>query len=80
AWEAQKRLHHRYRHLSGRIGKPKAITAVSRELVGFVLVDRPGCSEGQRRVIHGEWCRSGPRSAASPRTLDQNYAIVNSRF
>jgi transposase len=36
AWEAQKRLHHRYRHLSGRIGKPKAITAVSRELAGFV--------------------------------------------
>jgi transposase len=36
AWEAQRRLHHRYRHLSGRIGKPKAITAVSRELAGFV--------------------------------------------
>lgn len=36
AWETQLRLHHRYRHLSGRIGKPKTITAVARELAGFV--------------------------------------------
>ena len=33
---AQARLHHRYRHLSGRIGTNKAIIAVARELAGFV--------------------------------------------
>ncbi len=36
SWRAQQRLHLRYRHLSGRIGRPKAITAVARELAGFV--------------------------------------------
>jgi transposase len=36
SWRAQVRLHHRYRHLSARLGRPKAITAVSRELAGFV--------------------------------------------
>ena len=36
SWRAQKRLHHRYRHLSARLGRPKALTAVSRELAGFV--------------------------------------------
>lgn len=36
AWKAQHRLHHRYRHLSSRLGRPKALTAVSRELAGFV--------------------------------------------
>lgn len=36
SWRAQIRLHHRYRHLSARLGRPKAITAVSRELAGFV--------------------------------------------
>jgi transposase len=36
SWRTQMRLHHRYRHLSGRLGRPKAITAVSRELAGFV--------------------------------------------
>ena len=38
AWEAQRRLHHRYTHLT-RVGKKKsqvAITAVARELTGFV--------------------------------------------
>jgi transposase len=37
AWKAQHRLHKRYRRLSGR-GKPhgKVITAVARELVGFI--------------------------------------------
>lgn len=37
AWTAQHRLHHRYRQLTGR-GKPKqhVITAVGRELTGFV--------------------------------------------
>ncbi len=37
AWTAQHRLHARYRHLSGK-GKPipKVITAVGRELLGFV--------------------------------------------
>jgi len=36
AWKAQVRLHLRYRHLAGRIGIPKAVTAVARELAGFV--------------------------------------------
>jgi len=38
AWEAQRRLHHRYQHLT-RVGKKKsqvAVTAVARELSGFV--------------------------------------------
>jgi transposase len=37
AWTAQQRLHHRYRRLAGR-GKPKqqVVTAVARELMGFV--------------------------------------------
>lgn len=37
AWKAQHRLHARYRHLSGK-GKPipKVITALGRELVGFL--------------------------------------------
>jgi transposase len=33
---AQRRLHQRYRHLAGRIGMPKAVTAVARELAGVV--------------------------------------------
>jgi transposase len=36
AWRAQLRLHHRYRHLGSRIGPHKALTAVARELAGFV--------------------------------------------
>ena len=36
AWKAQKRLHSRYVTLSPRKGAPKTITAVARELVGFV--------------------------------------------
>jgi transposase len=36
AWRAQLRLHYRYRHLSARIGSHKALTAVARELAGFV--------------------------------------------
>lgn len=36
AWRAQLRLHTRYRHLCARIGPPKAIMAVARELAGFV--------------------------------------------
>jgi len=38
AWEAQRRLHHRYTHLT-RVGRKKsqvAVTAVARELTGFV--------------------------------------------
>jgi hypothetical protein len=34
--KAQTRLHRRYRHLDRRIGRPKAVTAVARELAGFV--------------------------------------------
>jgi transposase len=36
ALQAQRRLHARYRHLDHRIGRPKAVTAVARELAGFV--------------------------------------------
>jgi transposase len=36
AWRAHTRLHARYRHLNGRVGRPKALTAVARELAGFV--------------------------------------------
>lgn len=36
AWRAQLRLHQRYRHLYARLGRPKAVTAVARELAGFV--------------------------------------------
>ncbi len=36
AWRAQMRLYHRYRHLTHRLGRPKAVTAVARELAGFV--------------------------------------------
>jgi transposase len=36
AWRAQLRLHTRYRHLSSRIGARKALTAVARELAGFI--------------------------------------------
>jgi transposase len=35
-WKAQTRLHYRYRHLARRVGVPKAVTAVARELAGFV--------------------------------------------
>ena len=36
AWRAQHRLHARYRHLSMRIGALKALTAIARELAGFI--------------------------------------------
>lgn len=36
AWQAQLRLHARYRHLCSRIGPRKAIMAIARELAGFV--------------------------------------------
>ena len=36
ALRMHERLHLRYRHLAGRIGRPKALTAVSRELAGFI--------------------------------------------
>jgi transposase len=36
AWRAQVRLHTRYRHLSARIGVVKSVTAIARELAGFV--------------------------------------------
>jgi hypothetical protein len=35
-WSAQQRLHLRYQRLAARIGRPKTITAVARELAGFV--------------------------------------------
>ncbi len=36
ATHAQQRLFRRYRHLMGRLGRAKAVTAVARELAGFV--------------------------------------------
>ena len=36
AWRAQLRLHARYRHLGSRVGPQKALTAVARELAGFI--------------------------------------------
>lgn len=36
AWRAQHRLHSRYRQLSLRIGSLKALTAIARELAGFI--------------------------------------------
>lgn len=36
SWRCQQRLHHKYRHLGGRIGRPRTISAVARELAGFV--------------------------------------------
>jgi len=36
SWKAQQRLNLRYRHLSARLGRPKAIIATARELAGFV--------------------------------------------
>jgi len=36
AQKSQQRLHYRYRSLSRRIGRPKAVVAVGRELAGFV--------------------------------------------
>jgi transposase len=36
AWRAQLRLHHRYRQLGSRIGPHKALTAIARELAGFI--------------------------------------------
>ena len=54
AWTAQHRLHARYRHLCGK-GKPipKVITAVGRELLGFIWaigvhVERPQPEETHR--------------------------------
>jgi len=36
SYSAQQRLHHRYWHLQRRLGTAKAVTAVARELAGFV--------------------------------------------
>lgn len=36
SWRCQLRLHHKYRHLGGRLGRQRAVTAVARELAGFV--------------------------------------------
>ena len=40
AWRAQLRLHTRFRHLSLRIGTLKALTAIARELAGFIWAAR----------------------------------------
>jgi transposase len=36
SWRCQQRLHHKYRHLGGRIGRNRAVIAVARELAGFI--------------------------------------------
>ena len=36
AWRAQLRLHTRYRQLCARTGPPRALTAIARELAGFI--------------------------------------------
>jgi transposase len=36
SWRCQRRLHHKYRHLGGRIGRQRTLSAVARELAGFV--------------------------------------------
>jgi len=36
SWRCQQRLHHKYRHLGGRVGRNRALTAVARELAGFI--------------------------------------------
>ncbi|MGH7685522.1 MAG: IS110 family transposase [Candidatus Dormibacteria bacterium] len=36
SWRCQQRLHHKYRHLGGRIGRNRALSAVARELAGFI--------------------------------------------
>jgi transposase len=36
SWRAQQRLHFRYRQLGARLGRPRAVVAVARELVGFI--------------------------------------------
>ena len=46
-WAAQQRLHLRYQRWAARIGRPKTITAVARELAGFVW------SVGQLRLEEG---------------------------
>ena len=61
AWRAQQRLHRRYRHLVGH-GKrpPVAVTAIARELVGFIwaaMTQRPAAA----------------RRRATPRTLDMRF-------
>jgi transposase len=45
SWKAQTRLHHRYRHLLARLGRAKAVTAVARELTGFIW------AVGQREAL-----------------------------
>lgn len=49
AWKAQKRLHNRFNRLIAR-GKasPKAVTAVARELAGFVWAIAQQCPVPQR--------------------------------
>ena len=36
SWGCQLRLHHKYLHFGGRLGRQKAVTATARELAGFV--------------------------------------------
>lgn len=36
SWRCQQRLHHKYRHLGGRIGRNRTLSAVARELAGFI--------------------------------------------
>src|SRR3989442_13582039 len=65
AWRAQQRLHRRYRHLVGHGKRPTvAVTAVARELAGFVWAAMtrtpPGmAAEPFAHELPGGWRRRG---------------------
>ena len=53
AWKAQHRLHKTYRRLSGRKNKQVAVTAVARELVGFIwAIMTDACGEASQDASH----------------------------
>src|SRR5205085_7459 len=80
AWRAQVRLHTRYRHLSGRIGALKALTAIARELAGFVWAAGQALQEEEVptaamncRVDNAGRGRGWQRS---PRTLVHSFVVT----
>jgi hypothetical protein len=66
SWKAQQRLHLRYRHLCARIGRPKALTAVARELAGFVWALGQRMAAPRRLDLQGGGADRG-RARHSPR-------------
>ena len=69
AWKAQHRLHARYRHLLGR-GKSKqtVVTAVARELLGFIWAI--GVTVPPRRGRRLLWRRSSSDGVSVDQTKD----------